>query len=167
MAVNNAENGVGDALTNEIQQIRQDFNEFRTNPQPVGIGSVQLATYIGMFTWSGAYITPGGTFYFYVDLATTTYNDLPTVNTNNLVDLLIDVRIDVDDAAHSHPFGSALTSTQWAMISVYHDLYHSMPFSNSYGFRRVYVQITNSDPNPHTYYLRANVAMLRPKLKKL
>lgn len=169
MGVNKAENSINDALVNKVNQLERDFNDFRNFPQKIGLGSLDLARFTDSFIWSGVSIPAGAIRNFYVDLAMLTYDGYPSFNAANLINPLLDIRVDADAATSSLPLGSSLTAGQQnAQASVWSDLANSMPFaSTSPGFRRVWIQIRNNDTAAHIFYLRMNVLMMRPILKKL
>lgn len=166
MGINNAENGIDQALVGEVRQLRQDLNDLRTNPQKIGTGSIEFAAFGNIFDaikWEGFAIAAGSWVDLYLDIDYTTYNGLPAIPAQSLFDAFIDVRIDADDEAHGFPYG-VQTKTR---ISVWNSLAKSRPWGTADKIRRVYFQIGNETSATHTYYVRANFFWPRPPLKKI
>lgn len=165
MGVNSAENTAQQALINELRQLRRDFEDYRNNPQPIGTGSIQFAILTTSLFWSGVTVAAGAHHDFYVDLDWSTYDGLPAWSSQSVMDLFVDVRVDVDDAEHSYPYGVS-TRTR---VHTWNCLMKSIPWdtSETRAVRRVYIQVENATAASHTYFLRANFWWPRPSLKKV
>ncbi|OLT47794.1 hypothetical protein BJF87_21500 [Gordonia sp. CNJ-863] len=168
MGVNNAENGIDRALISKINQLEQDFNDFRTTPQKIGTGSIEFAifgsdTSIDSIRWNSFTIVDGQTVNLYMEIDYSSYGGLPAIPAQSVMDVFVDVRIDTDDEAHHYPFGSNATTR----ISVWNSLTKSHPWSTVDKIRRVYIQLTNVSGASHVYFVRANLFWPRPPLKKL
>jgi hypothetical protein len=171
MSVNGAEQGVDNTLVNQINDLQQQFNDFRTKPQPIGNGSINYGIFTANLTWSGTVALGGGGIAVYTVLLfdpafTFTFNGLPAINTATLLDFYYTVSVDTNTTAFDYPVGASLTSGQKNMqTNWWKDLAQSGGFGTANGQQRIYIQVQNNDTATHTYYLRANALYFRPALK--
>jgi hypothetical protein len=169
MGVNPAEQGVENALVNEIKDLKQSVIDLKTKPQPIGNGSINYAIGGGGIFYGGISIAAGAVNTYTLTLFTTgvplTYNSLPAINRVTLTQFYFTVSVDVNDTAHDWPYGSSLNGNQQKLfVSTWNDL-AGTPLSESSGQTRIYFQLFNQDSSAHTYYVRANYLIPRPALQ--
>ncbi|MBJ8343932.1 hypothetical protein [Antrihabitans sp. YC2-6] len=171
MGVNNAENGIYNALINKMNDLDRRLTELKTAPQPIGNGSLNYAVFSGGFTFGGTVIAAGATTRFSVvfmdDDLPFTFAGLDAINRYTLLDFLYSVYIDAADEDHLYPGGALLTSGQRLLTPTFWHDYASSGLSPENGQRTVYIQITNNDSSSHTYYINGNALIPRPALKPL
>ena len=170
MGVNKAEQGINQALVDEVRQIRQDLDQLRTNPQEIGAGSLNIAWYgPDGWSWSGVTVAAGRKTVLITTLAVNLLDSAPAYDRVTLMNVFVDVSVDVNDADHHFPYGSALTfDQQQAAVSVWYDLAGSgLSTSDGGGQRSVYIEVTNNSTASHTYFVRGNAILPFPALKKL
>lgn len=173
MAINNAENGIDRALINEVKQLRQDQNDFRTNPQKIGTGSINMAWYgEDGIVWSAYTIPAGARVTFAVTLIVNALGTLPAYDLVTLMNVFVTVRVDGDTPDNRYPDGPAMTVDQQKLdLSVWYDLEGSGLSINEErsdgGKRKIFIGLRNSGTSSHTYYVRLNAILPWPSLKKL
>lgn len=173
MGINNAENGIDQALVNEVKLVRQDMNDFRTNPQRIGTGSINLAYYGDAgISWSAFTIAAGSAANFVVTLAVDSLDARPAYDLTTLMNVFVTVRVDVDTPNNRYPDGPALAADQQRLeLLIWYDLEGSGLSINEErpggGARKVFIRLRNSGTSSHTYYVRMNAILPWPALKKL
>ena len=166
--INNAENSLIDSLTNEVRQLRQELNDMKTNPQKIGNGSMNYSIF-GDAESALINLAPGGiggvVFVYMPDGSPFYYEGREAINRSTLLDFVYSVRVDVDNAAHTYPYGGSLsTGQQKFFVNAYCD-YFGSGFSSTQGQRYFIVQISNGDFSNHSYYVHTSALIPRPALK--
>lgn len=168
--INNAENQIGDDLTNRLLKLERDLNEFKTTPQRIGNGSMNWAIFVpltvGPITIAAGTTTKFTILYMNV-LVLFTYNGLPAINRATQLDLLYSIAVDTNDAAHTDPYGVSLSAAQQNVRSSMHFDLGASGLNETNGQRYVVIEVTNTDSGSHNYYLSINALIPRPALKPL
>lgn len=169
MAINNTDNMAPDALVRMIEDLRRDFNEYKSTPQPIGNGSINYAV-TGSTTYGPISIAANTQLVFSVNLLGTgavTFNGLPAYNIITTMETALTLYVDGTDAAHQWPKGSALSGGQLLFtMSQYYDLLNSgLGDGTGTGNHTIYIPVWNRDTVSHNIMLQTFTLLPRPALK--
>lgn len=166
--VNNAENQLIHRLTNEVLALRQELNDMKTNPQPIGNGSINYAYFgqvnLGPFTVPAGFTATISTRFAAIEFPFT-YDGRPAINRITLNNLYWSVKVDVNDIDHAIPYGAAIAGPEGSAITNARLDYYNSGLSESSGEMWVLYQVTNQDTVSHTYWITGTMAIPRPALK--
>lgn len=166
-AINNAENGVDNALVNKINGLEATQIEMRTKPQPIGNGSLNYAILTSTVT-VGPVTMPAITSYNYTLTLFSgefNYNGLPAIPRLTLIEPRTTFYVSSRDTAHIFPWGTAWGATMPGITcSVWQDEVGSSSSETS-GQQVFIVQIFNFSNTTQTVYFDFNIIIPRPALK--
>src|ERR1700757_2079209 len=111
MTINRSSNKAEEALVKELAQLKRDFYEFKTNPQPIGNGSMNYAVFTPAWALGPITVGAGGkqttTIVYLVTGVDVTYEGKLAINRYTLMDSFYSLAVDTNDANHTFPYGSS------------------------------------------------------------
>jgi hypothetical protein len=171
MTVNNAEDGIDNALINELRSLRREFDEFKSTPQPIGNGSMNWATF-EPFSFGPVTIASGAIANFVVTFMPSILDFIydGKFAIKRITDLNPTVTLYVDNhtAPYASPFGASLTTPllKVILIAPYSD-YLNTGVTETNGQHYVVYRVKNEDTVSHDIYLDGSAIIPRPALKPL